>query len=204
MATNSSENDALNQSEDQAPGVGPQKPNDKQSLCEKINKNSALNLSWADMLDELESDGTVLVRETKTIVAGPERPEAAGERPEAAGTQRKDPRIVIPRDPSAYPGFPLEMGKFESAKAFGQAVILYWHEHRIKKRKEKEKAKKAEDRAKKEAERLRVAKHNEKVVGSDSKSGQGSSECGRDSRERGRDSRDIGRGRRGDRYRHER
>ena len=58
MATNSSENDATTQSEDQALGVGLQnsveKPNDKQSLCEKINKNTALNLTWADMLDELE------------------------------------------------------------------------------------------------------------------------------------------------------
>ena len=46
MATNSSENDATEQSEDQALGVGLQnsaeKPNDRQSLCEKINKNNVL------------------------------------------------------------------------------------------------------------------------------------------------------------------
>ena len=84
---------------------------------------------------------------------------------EAAGAQRKDPRIVIPRVLSDYPGFPVNLGQFESAIAYGQAVILYWHEHRKNKRKQKEKAKKEEDRAKKEAERQRVASLNKKVVG---------------------------------------
>jgi hypothetical protein len=186
MATNSSENDVTEQSEDQALGVGLQnsveKANDRQSLCEKINKNTALNLTWADMLDELESDGTVLDRETNTIVAGAERPS------EAAGAQRKDPRIVIPRDPSAYPGFPVNLGQFKSAKDYGQAVILFWHEHRKNKRKEKDIAKKEADRAKKEAERQRVASLNEKVVGSDryhSRSGRD----GRDGRDNRRDDR---------------
>ena len=53
MATNSSENDATTQSEDQALGVGLQssaeKPNDKQSLSEKINKNSALLYMTMDL-----------------------------------------------------------------------------------------------------------------------------------------------------------
>ena len=83
-------------------------------------------------------NGTVLDRETKTIISG-------AEQPSEAGAQRKDPRIVIPRDPSDYPGFPVNMGQFESAKAYGQAVIMFWHDHRNKKRKQKEKAKKEAD-----------------------------------------------------------
>ena len=180
MATNSSENDATEPTEDQAQGARLPKANDRQSLCEKINKNTALNLSWADMLDELENDGTVLNRETKTIESGAERPA------EAAGAQRKDPRIVIPRDPSAYPGFPVNLGQFESAKAYGQAVILFWHEHRKSKRKEKDNAKKEADRAKKEADRLKVASHNEKVPGSDRYQSRSGRENRRDDRSKDR------------------
>ena len=110
-------------------------------------------MSWADQLEELEKDGVSV--DQKVIVSGPEKPSEAVEANEAG---RKDPRLIIPRNLSDYPGFPADMNKFGSATEFGQAVIMFWAKWRKQKKQSNAKAKKAE-------RKKRIAHQNDLVVG---------------------------------------
>ena len=67
----------------------------------------------------------------------------------ASKQARKPSRIVIPQDISAFPGFPTDMGKFESATSYGEAVIRFWHDWRKVKSKDKKKAKREKIRSEK-------------------------------------------------------
>ena len=172
MSANSAKHDASKALEDKAHSASHGLPNQKLSLLQKINKNSDMNLSWADQLDELENDGVVVNNRgnwpNSDIISGPEKSSVTSE----AG--RKDRRLIIPRKPSDYPGFPTDMGKFDTAAAFGEAVLRFWAFHRKKKgkvhlhaKKEAERASKGAERASKEAEKERVARQNKKTVGAD-------------------------------------
>ena len=149
MASNSGENDLSDSSEDKAPGAS----HSRQTLLQKISLNTEMKLSWADQLEELDKDGVSV--DQKVIISGPEKTSEAVEADEAG---RKDPRLIIPRNLSDYPGFPADMNKFESATEFGQAVIMFWAKWRKQVKKNKAKAKKAE-------EKKRIADQNDRVVG---------------------------------------
>ena len=149
MTSNSGGHDLSDSSDDMAPGAS----HSRQSLLQKISLNTEMKLSWADQLEELEKDGVSV--DQKVIVSGPEKPSEANEADEAG---RKDPRIIIPRNLSDYPGFPADMNKFGSAAEFGQAVITFWAKWRKQKKKSNAKAKKAEGKKK-------IADQNDCVVG---------------------------------------
>ena len=166
MAANSAKHDAINSPEDKAHSASQDIPNQKLSLSQKINKNSLMNLTWAEQLEELENDGVEVNRVDKVIISGPERSEVTSE------VGRKDRRLIIPRNPSDFPGFPTDMGKFETAAAFGEAVLkfwAFWRKQKSKKhlhaKKEAERSSKEAERASKEAEKQRTASQNKKVVG---------------------------------------
>ena len=112
------------------------RPNRDKLLDQKITVNSELNLTWIEQIEELERDGAVI--QDKVITSGPEKPTGTSEE------GRKDPRLIIPRNPSDYPGFPTDMSKFENARDFGQAVIMFWAKWR-------KKMKQCNSQAKKEA-----------------------------------------------------
>ena len=124
-----------------------------------------MNLSWAEQLDELENDGVEVGNRgnwpNAVIISGPERSTVTSE----AG--RKDRRLIIPRNPSAFPGFPTDVSKFDTAAAFGEAVLKFWAYWRKKKAKDNLKAKKEAERATKMANKQIVADKNEKLVGAD-------------------------------------
>ena len=119
--------DSRDSSKDRAPSASHdatnERPNRDQSLMQKISVNSELNLSWIEQIEELEKDGVSLAQ-GKVITSGPEKLTGASEE------GRKDPRLIIPSDLSKYPGFPTDMSKFENARDFGQAVIMFWAKHR--------------------------------------------------------------------------
>ena len=104
-------------------------------LLQKISENSELKLSWAEQIEELEREGTV-INEDKVIVSGPPRPA------EAAEGGQKDPRIIIPNDPSKFPGFPTDINHFKTPAEFGLAVITFWAKWRKAKKVSSAKAKK--------------------------------------------------------------
>ena len=114
MASTSGEHDLSDSSDDTAPGAS----HSRQSLLQKISLNTEMKLSWAEQLEELKQDGVSV--DKKVIVSGPIKPSEDSEE------GRKDPRLVIPRNISDYPGFPTDMNKFGSAAEFGQAVIMFW------------------------------------------------------------------------------
>ena len=149
MTSNSGDHDLSDSSDDTAPGAS----HSRQSLLQKISLNTEMKLSWAEQLEELEKDGVSV--DQKVIVSGPEKPSEANEANEAG---RKDPRLIIPRNLSDYPGFPADMNKFGSATEFGQAVIMFWAKWRKQVKKSKAKAKKAEGKK-------RIADQNDRVVG---------------------------------------
>ena len=149
MASNSGENDLSDSSEDKAPGAS----HSRQTLLQKISLNTEMKLSWADQLEELDKDGVSV--DQKVIISGPEKTSEAVEADEAG---RKDPRLIIPRNLSDYPGFPADMNKFGSATEFGQAVIMFWAKWRKQRKQSNAKAKKAE-------KKKRIADQNDRVVG---------------------------------------
>ena len=149
MASNSGENDLSDSSDDTAPGAS----HSRQTLLQKISLNTEKKLSWADQLEELEKDGISV--DQKVIISGPEKPSKADVADEAG---RKDPRLIIPRNLSDYPGFPADMNKFGSATEFGQAVIMFWAKWRKQKKQSNAKANKAEVKK-------RLADQNDRVVG---------------------------------------
>ena len=149
-------------SEDRAPSASQdasnKRPNRDQSFLQKIIVNTELNLSWIQQIEELEKDG-VVITEGRVITSGPEKPTGASEE------GRKDPRLIIPRYPSEYPGFPTDMSKFENARDFGQAVIMFWAKWRKEKKTINLHAKKEATRASKKAEKDRIDNQNKSVVG---------------------------------------
>ena len=70
------------------------------------------------------------------IISGPPLPS------EAAEGGQKDPRIIIPNDPSKFPGFPTNMNHFDTPAEFGLAVITFWAKWRKAKKVSSAKAKK--------------------------------------------------------------
>ena len=163
MSAKSAGHDEFKVPEDRAHSASRNRPNQKGSLEQKINRNSELNLSWADQLEELQNDGVVFDRDTKVIYSGPEKSAVTSE------ASRRDPRLIIPNDPSKFPGFPTDMSKFETATAFGEAVLRFWGLWRKQKSKERLHAKREAERAAKMANMQKVAGKNEKVVGADEK-----------------------------------
>jgi uncharacterized protein (UPF0335 family) len=135
------------------------RPNRDKSLLQKISDNSELKMSWIEQIEELEREGTVINKDTKMIVSGPPRPA------EAAEGGQKDPRIIIPNDPSKFPGFPTDMNLFETPAEFGLAVITFWAKWRKTKKLSSAKAKKEANRASYEAEKQRISNQNKNVVG---------------------------------------
>ena len=63
------------------------------------------------MLDELEGNGVVLNRDNRCIQAGPEHPHGM------PGQPPKRPRIVIPKNPGKFEGFPA-MDQYKTATQF--------------------------------------------------------------------------------------
>ena len=120
MSAKSAGHDEFKAPEDRAHSASRERPNQKGSVLQKINRNSELNLSWAEQIEELENDGVVFDRDTRVIISGPEKSAVTSE----AG--RKDPRLIIPKNPSNFPGFPTDMSKFDTACAFGEAVLRFW------------------------------------------------------------------------------
>jgi hypothetical protein len=135
-----------------------ERPNHGQSLEQKISVNSELNLTWIEQIEELEKDGVVITKD-KVITSGPGRSSGASEE------GPKDPRLIIPRDPSEYPGFPTDMKKFDRAKDFGLAVIMFWAKWRKNKKKINLHVRKEAERASKKAESERIVEKNNRVVG---------------------------------------
>ena len=157
MDSKSGEYDSRDASEDRAPSASQdasnKRPNRDQSFLQKIIVNTELNLSWIQQIEELEKDG-VVITEGRVITSGPEKPTGASEE------GRKDPRLIIPRYPSEYPGFPTDMSKFENARDFGQAVIMFWAKWRKEKKTINLHAKKEATRASKKAEKDRIDNQN--------------------------------------------
>jgi hypothetical protein len=162
MDSKSGGHDPEESSEDKAHGASHdtslERPNHGMSLLQKISINSEKKLSWIEQIEELEKDGAV-INQDKVITSGSGRSTGASEE------GRTDPRLIIPRDPSEYPGFPTDMKKFDSPKDFGQAVIMFWAKWRKDKKKSNLHAKKEADRASKMAEKERIEEQNKRVVG---------------------------------------
>ena len=110
-------------------------------------------------MDELENDGVVFDRDTRVIISGPEKSAVTSE------ASRKDPRLIIPKNPSNFPGFPTDMSKFDTASAFGEAVLRFWGIWRKEKEKRRLHAKKEAERATKTANKQNVANKNKNLVG---------------------------------------
>ena len=163
MDSKSGKYDSRDASEDKAPSASQdasnKRPNRDLPLLQKISVNTELNLSWIEQIEELEKDGVTLTEGKDHITAGPEKPTGVSEE------GRKDPRLIIPRNPSQYPGFPTDISKFEKARDFGQAVIMFWAKHRKETKKTNQHAKKEAARASKKAETDRINDQNKSVVG---------------------------------------
>ena len=106
MDSKSGGHDPKELSEDKAHGASHdtslERPNHGMSLLQKISINSEKKLSWIEQIEELEKDGAV-INQDKVITSGLGRSTGASEE------GRTDPRLIIPRDPSEYPGFPTDL-----------------------------------------------------------------------------------------------
>ena len=162
MASTTGGNDSKDSSEDKALGASHdtfvERPNRDKSLLQKISENSEMKLSWIEQIEELENEGTEVSKD-KVIVSGPPRPA------EAAEGGRKDPRLIIPRNPSDFPGFPTDINQFETPAEFGLAVITFWAKWRKVKKRSSAQAKKEAERASNEAEKQTISNQNKRVVG---------------------------------------
>jgi hypothetical protein len=162
MASTTGGHDSKDSSDDKALGASHdttvKRPNRDKPLLQKISENSELKMSWIEQIEELEREGTVINKDN-VIVSGPPRPA------EAAEGGQKDPRIIIPNDPSKFPGFPIDMNHFETPAEFGLAVITFWAKWRKAKKGSSAKAKKEAVRASNEAEKQKISNQNENVVG---------------------------------------
>ena len=165
MASTTRGHDSKDSTHDKAPGASHdstvKRPNRDKPLLQKISDNSELKMSWIEQIEELEREGTVINKDNNMIISGPPLPS------EAAEGGRKDPRIIIPNDPSKFPGFPTNMNLFDTPAEFGLAVITFWAKWRKAKKISSAKAKKEAKRASFEAEKLRISNQNENVVGAD-------------------------------------
>ena len=163
MASTTEGHDSKDSTHDKAPGASHdstvKRPNRDKPLLQKISENSELKMSWIEQIEELEREGTVINKDNNMIISGPPLPS------EAAEGGRKDPRIIIPNDPSKFPGFPTDMNLFDTPAEFGLAVITFWAKWRKAKKISSAKAKKEAKQASLEAEKQRISNQNDNVVG---------------------------------------